>query len=125
MLGLAVSVLERHGYKVLAARGPTEADAIIAEHGGPIHLLLTDVIMPGGTGPELAARAIESRPELRVLLMSGYAQDAFMDRAPADLGATSDREAVQPEPSAGQGADRHRHAAEPQGLARSAPAAAY
>ncbi|MGZ6268017.1 MAG: PAS domain S-box protein, partial [Candidatus Limnocylindrales bacterium] len=88
VLGLAVSVLERHGYKILAARGPEEADAIIAEHEGPIHLLLTDVIMPGGTGPELAARAIDSRPELKVLLMSGYAQDAFMDRAPADLGAT-------------------------------------
>jgi two-component system cell cycle sensor histidine kinase/response regulator CckA len=88
VLGLAVSVLGRHGYTVLAARGPAEADAVIAGYDGPIDLLLTDVIMPGGTGPDLAARAIDSRPGLRVLLMSGYAKDAFMDRAPADLGAT-------------------------------------
>jgi two-component system cell cycle sensor histidine kinase/response regulator CckA len=54
---LAVSVLEQHGYTVLEAEGPVQAEAIMAEHSRPIHLLLTNVIMPGGSGPDLAARA--------------------------------------------------------------------
>jgi CheY-like chemotaxis protein len=85
VLRLAVSVLEQRGYTILAASGPEQAEAIMAEHAGPIHLLLTDVIMPGGSGPDLAARAIGLRPGLRVLMMSGYAQEAFLHRGGADL----------------------------------------
>jgi hypothetical protein len=84
---LAISVLERQGYHVLAADGPAAARKIVADHAGAIDLLLTDVVMPGGTGPDLAAAAIAARPELKVLMMSGYAQDAILSRGPAGLGA--------------------------------------
>jgi DNA-binding NtrC family response regulator len=77
---LAVSVLQRQGYAVLEADGPGQATAISAEHGGPIDLLLTDVIMPGGNGADLAARLTELRPGMKVLMMTGYAQPYVADR---------------------------------------------
>jgi two-component system, cell cycle sensor histidine kinase and response regulator CckA len=85
---LAISVLERQGYAVLSAEGPMSAEAILVEHAGTIDLLLTDVIMPGGNGADLAVRATALRPNLRVLMMSGYAQDALLERSPADLAAS-------------------------------------
>jgi signal transduction histidine kinase len=63
--------LERHGYAVLEARGGTEAIAVAEGHEGTIDLLLTDVVMPGMTGLELAGRLRTVRPGLRVLYMSG------------------------------------------------------
>jgi PAS domain S-box-containing protein len=76
---LAVSVLERQGYGVLAAEGPRQAEAIAAEHPGPIELLLTDVVMPGGNGADLAARLSAMRPAMKVLMMTGYAQETIAD----------------------------------------------
>jgi CheY-like chemotaxis protein len=70
------TVLRRQGYQVLEAPTPTVASAIFAQHEGNIDLLLTDVVMPEMSGPALAQRLIEHRPELRVLFISGYADVA-------------------------------------------------
>jgi PAS domain S-box-containing protein len=70
------TVLRRHGYQVLEAPTPTVARAIFAQHDGDIDLLLTDVVMPEMSGPALAQRLIDDRPELRVLFISGYADVA-------------------------------------------------
>ena len=53
-----------------------------AQHSGPIHLLLTDVVMPHMTGKELADRLKLLRPEIKVLYMSGYAADVISSRGP-------------------------------------------
>ena len=71
----AVESLRRHGYQVLSASSGEEALSVASTHDGAIHLLLTDVVMPGMKGPELAVRLRALRPGLRVLLMSGYAAD--------------------------------------------------
>ena len=71
----AVESLERQGYQVLEAASGEEAIKVASRFDGTIHLLLTDVVMPGMKGPELAARLRALRPGLRVLLMSGYAAD--------------------------------------------------
>ncbi|MEO8693967.1 MAG: PAS domain S-box protein [Acidimicrobiales bacterium] len=67
-------MLARSGYTVLAASSATEALAIVREHDSPIDLLLTDVVMPGGSGKVLWDDVIDLRPETRVLFMSGYSQ---------------------------------------------------
>lgn len=69
---LAGSVLECMGFRVLLAGSGNEALAIAGRNGGPIHLLLTDIVMPGMNGLELADRLAASRPEMRVVYMSGY-----------------------------------------------------
>jgi len=74
---LVSGVLEHHGYTVLPAARPNEAIALCASHGGAIDLLLTDAVMPEMSGRTLAARVGNMRPDLRVLLMSGYAEDAL------------------------------------------------
>jgi two-component system cell cycle sensor histidine kinase/response regulator CckA len=71
----ALESLQRQGYHVIAAASGEEALHIASVHDGTIHLLLTDVVMPGIKGPELARRLRAMRPGLRVLLMSGYAAD--------------------------------------------------
>ena len=70
------AVLQRQGYHVLEAATPTIANAMFAQRNGAIDLLLTDVVMPEMSGPSLARRLIELRPELRVLFISGYADVA-------------------------------------------------
>jgi PAS domain S-box-containing protein len=69
--------LPRLGYEVLVTRNAEEALALVEKHPGRIDLLLTDVVMPGLSGPQLADRLTASRPETRVVFMSGYpeAQD--------------------------------------------------
>ncbi|MBC7973831.1 MAG: response regulator, partial [Myxococcales bacterium] len=71
----ALTILKKHGYAVIVARHGDEAQQICETRGHRIHLLLTDVAMPGITGPELARRLQRIRPEMRVLCMSGLTDD--------------------------------------------------
>ncbi len=75
---LAKRILDLAGYTVLEARDPEDAKRIARTHDGPIHLLLTDVVMPGSSGPELAASLTKELPQMRVLFMSGYTDDAIV-----------------------------------------------
>jgi CheY-like chemotaxis protein len=74
---LAVSILTTHGYQVLAAANGFEALQSCDKYDGPIHLLLTDVVMPQMNGRELAEQLHPRRRELRVLYMSGYSSDVI------------------------------------------------
>jgi two-component system, cell cycle sensor histidine kinase and response regulator CckA len=71
---LARRALERYGYRVLVAGSGQEALTIAEQHDRPIHLVLTDVIMPKMGGAELADRLRTLRPGTKVLFMSGYAR---------------------------------------------------
>jgi CheY-like chemotaxis protein len=73
---------------VLAAKRGEEALEIAAHHPGPIHLLLTDVVMPGLRGLEVATRLLAVRPETRVVFMSGYTAEAMLHQ-PAVLGTAA------------------------------------
>jgi signal transduction histidine kinase len=70
--GLAQAILALNGYTVLAAKSVTDALRFAQEELQPIHLLLTDTIMPGMNGPELAQQVLAMRPAMKVLFMSGY-----------------------------------------------------
>ncbi|MEX2221109.1 MAG: PAS domain S-box protein [Candidatus Rokuibacteriota bacterium] len=71
-------ILEMSGYVVLEARHGAEALEVSNRHAGSIHLLVTDVVMPQMSGRELAQRLATLRPELKVLYMSGYTDDAIV-----------------------------------------------
>jgi two-component system cell cycle sensor histidine kinase/response regulator CckA len=71
---IAREFLVLSGYTVLEARDGEEALKIAASHAGPIHVLITDMIMPVVGGRELADRIRESRPETEIIYMSGYAE---------------------------------------------------
>ena len=75
---LARIALERSGYRVLEAASVDDAARIARDHDGPIHLVLSDVIMPPGDGPPLRQTLAELRPNVPVLYMSGYADDAIV-----------------------------------------------
>ena len=74
---LVVRILERQGYTVLPARDGVEALALARRYGGDVHLLLTDMIMPRMSGGELARTLRARHPSIRILLMSGYAEDVI------------------------------------------------
>ena len=78
---LARELLELDGYVILEAASPEEALRLGAEHPGPIHLLITDVVMPQMIGPELARRLTAHRPGMKVLCMSGYPERPTIQRA--------------------------------------------
>ncbi len=90
---IALKSLERLGYRVLVARDGGEALALADAHGGRIDLLLTDVVMPGMNGRELADRLVERRPGTSVLFTSGYSEKVVLREA----GGTR-REAFLPKP---------------------------
>jgi two-component system cell cycle sensor histidine kinase/response regulator CckA len=75
--GLIQTVLLERGYTVLVASSGWDALRLAQEHGGKIDLLVTDVIMPGMDGPELAETFASLRAEMRVLFVSGYTADAL------------------------------------------------
>ncbi len=74
---LVTETLDDLGYACLEAPDPDTAQRICETHGGAIHLLLSDVVMPGMSGPTLAEALVRARPDMRVLLMSGYAADSL------------------------------------------------
>ncbi len=83
---LARQFLEKQGYKVIEAADGAVAMQIAVAHEGVIHLLLTDVIMPGMNGRELAQRISEIRPNVKVLYMSGYTENVVGHDGTLDAG---------------------------------------
>jgi PAS domain S-box-containing protein len=75
---LAERILRAAGYTVLTARNGVEALLLVERHDGPVHLMLTDVVMPGMTGRSLATQLKDTRPRTKVLFMSGYTDDAIL-----------------------------------------------
>ena len=75
---LIANVLRQSGYTVLAAAHGEEALALSRAHAGPIHILLSDVVMPGMNGRELSEVVASERPDTRILFMSGYPDDAIV-----------------------------------------------
>jgi DNA-binding NtrC family response regulator len=75
---VAQRILERQGYRVLVAHDADEAIAIRERHAEPIHLLLTDVVMPRMSGAELATHFAKRWPNMKVLYMSGYADGSVV-----------------------------------------------
>jgi len=83
---LAREVLEAYGYRVLAAAHGVEALHLAEQYEGPIHLMLTDVVMPGMTGRDLAVRMKTLRPETKVLYMSGYTENVIAKQGVLESG---------------------------------------
>jgi two-component system, cell cycle sensor histidine kinase and response regulator CckA len=77
-------ILESHGYVVIEAAGPAEAIAVAGRAREPIDALVTDVIMPGGTGPKLAEQLVASHAQLKVVYTSGYMGHAVVNDAILD-----------------------------------------
>lgn len=118
---LARQVLAQAGYRVLDAGSADEAEKLAANHQGAIHLLVTDIVMPGTSGRTLAHRLLAARPDMKVLYISGYAEGgvphhgalgegvAFLQKpfTPATL-MTAVREALDTEVTYGEGPGRRR-----------------
>jgi two-component system cell cycle sensor histidine kinase/response regulator CckA len=83
---LVRTTLASSGYAVLDAGSGEEALAVARAHRGPLHLLLTDVVMPGMNGRELAARIAAEHPEARVMFMSGYTDDVIAHHGVLEAG---------------------------------------
>jgi signal transduction histidine kinase len=75
---VACGILRRHGYHVLEASNGGEAIILCETYAPPIHLLISDVVMPHMSGPELARRLAQARSEMKVLCMSGYTDDSVV-----------------------------------------------
>jgi len=86
ILGLAKVMLEKLGYSVLAADGAEQAFEIAANNTTGIHLLLTDVLMPGMNGKDLAERLLSLYPGLKILFMSGYCGNSIFTEGTAQKG---------------------------------------
>ncbi len=83
---IAKEFLESGGYKVLEAKDAEEASHLARQHGESIDLLVTDMVMPGMTGQELAVQLQDEYPGLRIIFMSGYSEHAATEMAHADPG---------------------------------------
>lgn len=77
ILQLGERILRQSGYTVLTASQSEDALALVAAHPGPLHLLITDIVMPGMNGKELAKELLVIRPGIKILLMSGYTADVI------------------------------------------------
>ena len=82
---LARRLLERQGYKVLLAANGEEALQLFRRNPS-IDVLLTDVVMPGASGPELTRQLVQQRPALKVIYMSGYTDEAIVHHGVLDPG---------------------------------------
>ena len=81
----ASKFLVRSGYVVLEARDGEDALLVSRKHRGPIHLMVTDVVMPRMGGPKLAERLAEERPDMKVLFVSGYAENTVLQHGKIDV----------------------------------------
>jgi CheY-like chemotaxis protein len=72
MLATCTRMLTRLGYTVIGCASPADALAAVQAHQGPVHVVLTDVVMPGMNGRQLADALVQNNPAIRVLFMSGY-----------------------------------------------------
>lgn len=77
LLTLATRVLQKHGFQVLASRDPTDALRVCEAFPSAIDVLLTDIVMPRHSGTWLAAKVLKRRPEVRIIQMSGHAEEAI------------------------------------------------
>ncbi len=94
---LVKRALESYGYQVLAAASISEAMRLGQEYAGPIQLLLTDVVMPEMSAPLLVERLTAFRPEMKVLYMSGYTDNAIVHRGVLDPGTALLQKPFSPE----------------------------
>lgn len=76
---LAAAILKQAGYNVLTAGDSNEAIEVAAKHSAKIDLLLTDILLPGLSGPEFARELREQNPGLKVILMSGSGEPAVLE----------------------------------------------
>ncbi|MBI2301237.1 MAG: response regulator, partial [Armatimonadetes bacterium] len=86
VLKLGVRILTGLGYTVLSAGTPAQALELAATHEEPLHLLITDVVMPAMNGRDLAASLAAARPGLRRLFLSGYPADVIADHGILEQG---------------------------------------
>ena len=86
ILAISRTMLERLAYRVIGARSPDAALQLARDHAGPIHLLMTDVVMPGMNGHDLAARLLDPHPHIKRLYMSGYTADVIAHHGILDDG---------------------------------------
>ncbi len=86
ILQLGARVLSEHGYRVLSAPTPEAALGIARQHSEEIHLLITDVVMPGMNGKQLSVQIAALKPEIRCLFISGYNSDVIVDEGVLEQG---------------------------------------
>ncbi len=79
ILNFCRKILEKYGYRVLSANTPEEALTLIEKHTGLIDLLVTDIVMPGMSGKDIAAKVSASFPDVKTLYMSGYTANVIAD----------------------------------------------
>ena len=94
---VANGILSRLGYRVLEARTAGEALQLAQSHPGDIHLLLTDVVMPQLSGMELARRLSQTRPQLKIICMSGYTDDSVVRHGVLDAHVAYLQKPITPE----------------------------
>jgi PAS domain S-box-containing protein len=83
---LLAQILRRNGYTLIEAATGIDALAAASRHGGPIHLMVTDVVMPGMSGRDLARKMEPLRPDMKVLYISGYTENAIVHHGELDPG---------------------------------------
>jgi signal transduction histidine kinase len=112
---LTKAVLRQYGYQVIEAFDGEEAIAVASRFSGQIHLLLTDVILPGMNGKQVSERLKGLRPDMKVLFMSGYAADVIAHRGALDRGVALLRKPFSPEQLAAKVRDVLAHSPESAG----------